>query len=192
MELIPGLPNHIALECLIRISFDQFPKAASVCRAWNAIIKHPNFIQRWKAFAGWQIAVHYKRRVYRFQMHSPSLEYLRNQIKTRLPDIDINDLEITYRDWNGRNVIVACDGDLAYRFQCLGAVRQYHIELTLIKKALYDYVPPMLNMGNQRNGEHDWLVERATMVAMLKDNLSRTQNIMNEELVFVSSPTGNK
>nr|GMD51057.1 F-box/kelch-repeat protein At1g80440-like [Ipomoea batatas] len=161
MELIPGLPNHIALECLIRISFDQFPKAASVCRAWNAMIKHPNFIQRWKAFAGWQIAVHYKRRVYRFQMHSPSLEYLRNQIKTRLPDIDINDLEITYRDWNGRN-------------------------------ALYDYAPPMLNMGNQRNGEHDWLVERATMVAMLKDNLSRTQNIMYEELVFVSSPTGNK
>ncbi|GMP34639.1 hypothetical protein CsSME_00007424 [Camellia sinensis var. sinensis] len=25
MELFPGLPNHVALECLIRIPFDQFP-----------------------------------------------------------------------------------------------------------------------------------------------------------------------
>nr|GMD51060.1 receptor homology region, transmembrane domain-and RING domain-containing protein 2 [Ipomoea batatas] len=134
MELIPGLPNHIALECLIRISFDQFPKAASVCRAWNVMIKDPNFIQRWKASAGWQIAVHYKTRVYRFQMHSPSVEYLRNQIKTLLPDIDINDFDITFSDWDGRNVIAACDEDLAYCFQCLDA-DGYHIQLALKRKS---------------------------------------------------------
>ncbi|XP_019191829.1 PREDICTED: F-box/kelch-repeat protein At1g15670-like [Ipomoea nil] len=49
MELIPGLPNEVALECLIRISFDQFPKAASVCRAWNGVIKQPEFLRRRKA-----------------------------------------------------------------------------------------------------------------------------------------------
>nr|GMD61908.1 F-box/kelch-repeat protein At1g80440-like [Ipomoea batatas] len=49
MELIPGLPNDVALECLIRISFDQFPKAASVCRAWNGVIKQPEFLRLRKA-----------------------------------------------------------------------------------------------------------------------------------------------
>ncbi|XP_019171339.1 PREDICTED: F-box/kelch-repeat protein At1g80440-like [Ipomoea nil] len=52
MELIPGLPNDVAHECLIRISFDQLSKAASVCRAWNAVIKQPEFRRRcWKASA---------------------------------------------------------------------------------------------------------------------------------------------
>ncbi|XP_019155076.1 PREDICTED: F-box/kelch-repeat protein At1g80440-like [Ipomoea nil] len=49
MELIPGLPNDLAFECLIRISFDQFPKASSVCRAWKAVIKQPEFLRRRKA-----------------------------------------------------------------------------------------------------------------------------------------------
>ncbi|XP_019191807.1 PREDICTED: F-box/kelch-repeat protein At1g80440-like [Ipomoea nil] len=49
MELIPGLPDDVALECLLRISFDQFPKAASVCRAWNGVIKQPEFFRRRKA-----------------------------------------------------------------------------------------------------------------------------------------------
>ncbi|KAL7222245.1 hypothetical protein ACSBR1_024037 [Camellia fascicularis] len=43
MELLPGLPNHVALECLIRIPFDQFPAAASVCRGWKAEIELPEF-----------------------------------------------------------------------------------------------------------------------------------------------------
>ncbi|XP_019198432.1 PREDICTED: F-box/kelch-repeat protein At1g80440-like [Ipomoea nil] len=52
MELIPGLPNDVAHECLIRISVDQLSKAASVCRAWNALIKQPEFCRRfWKASA---------------------------------------------------------------------------------------------------------------------------------------------
>nr|GMD33807.1 F-box/kelch-repeat protein At1g80440-like [Ipomoea batatas] len=46
MEIIPGLPNDVAFECLIRISFDQFHKAASVSRAWNAVIKQPEFHRR--------------------------------------------------------------------------------------------------------------------------------------------------
>ncbi|XP_031090863.1 F-box/kelch-repeat protein At1g80440-like [Ipomoea triloba] len=48
MEIIPGLPNDVAFECLIRISFDQFPKAASVSKAWNAVIKQPEFHRRRK------------------------------------------------------------------------------------------------------------------------------------------------
>ncbi|THG03941.1 hypothetical protein TEA_008816 [Camellia sinensis var. sinensis] len=43
MELLPGLPNHVTLECLIRIPFDQFPVAASLCRGWKAEIELPEF-----------------------------------------------------------------------------------------------------------------------------------------------------
>lgn len=46
MDLIPGLPNDVAFECLIRIPFHQFPKASSVCRTWNAVIKQPEFRRR--------------------------------------------------------------------------------------------------------------------------------------------------
>ncbi|KAI7985878.1 F-box/kelch-repeat protein [Camellia lanceoleosa] len=43
MELLPGLPNDVALECLIRIPFDQFSVASSVCRGWKAEIERPEF-----------------------------------------------------------------------------------------------------------------------------------------------------
>ncbi|KAL7162401.1 hypothetical protein ACSBR2_042815 [Camellia fascicularis] len=43
MELLPGLPNDVALECLIRIPFDQFSVASSVCRGWKAEIELPEF-----------------------------------------------------------------------------------------------------------------------------------------------------
>ncbi|KAL6986867.1 hypothetical protein U1Q18_041448 [Sarracenia purpurea var. burkii] len=43
MELLPGLPNHVALDCLIRMPFDQFSVASSVCRGWKAEIELPGF-----------------------------------------------------------------------------------------------------------------------------------------------------
>ncbi|XP_049411789.1 F-box/kelch-repeat protein At1g80440-like [Solanum stenotomum] len=43
MDLIPGIPNEIALECLIRLPVDQFSKAASVCKKWNGEIMLPEF-----------------------------------------------------------------------------------------------------------------------------------------------------
>lgn len=49
MDLLPGLPNDIALECLIRLPLDQFFKAASVCSNWKNEIKHPAFRQRRKS-----------------------------------------------------------------------------------------------------------------------------------------------
>ncbi|XP_059306631.1 F-box/kelch-repeat protein At1g80440-like [Lycium ferocissimum] len=48
MDLLPGLPNDIALECLIRLPLDQFSKASSVCSNWKREIKHPMFRQRRK------------------------------------------------------------------------------------------------------------------------------------------------
>ncbi|KAK4349953.1 hypothetical protein RND71_029266 [Anisodus tanguticus] len=48
MDLLPGLPNDIALECLIRLPLHQFSKAASVCNNWKREIKHPVFRQRRK------------------------------------------------------------------------------------------------------------------------------------------------
>ncbi|KAK1579094.1 hypothetical protein Q3G72_035500 [Acer saccharum] len=43
MDLIPNLPNHIALECLIRVTYDQFNRVASVCSDWKKEIKLPEF-----------------------------------------------------------------------------------------------------------------------------------------------------
>ncbi|KAF7124657.1 hypothetical protein RHSIM_Rhsim12G0196700 [Rhododendron simsii] len=43
MKLLPGLPNDVALECLIRIPLDQISLAASVCKGWKAEIELPEF-----------------------------------------------------------------------------------------------------------------------------------------------------
>ncbi|KAG5523387.1 hypothetical protein RHGRI_035264 [Rhododendron griersonianum] len=43
MELIPGLPNSVALECLIRIPFDQISVGSAVCKGWKAEIQLPEF-----------------------------------------------------------------------------------------------------------------------------------------------------
>lgn len=48
MDLVPDLPNDIALECLIRLPLHQFSIAASVCSNWKRQIKHPSFRQRRK------------------------------------------------------------------------------------------------------------------------------------------------
>ncbi|KAE9616142.1 hypothetical protein Lal_00017647 [Lupinus albus] len=43
MDLILGLPDDIARECLIRISYQQFPTVASVCKGWKTEIESPAF-----------------------------------------------------------------------------------------------------------------------------------------------------
>nr|XP_043614516.1 F-box/kelch-repeat protein At1g80440 [Erigeron canadensis] len=43
MDLIPGLPDDIGLECLIRLDHTQFPSAASVCRGWKSEIELSSF-----------------------------------------------------------------------------------------------------------------------------------------------------
>ncbi|CAN4100226.1 unnamed protein product [Withania somnifera] len=48
MDLIPGLPNDIAFECVVRLPVDQLPKAASVCKNWNGAITLPGFLLRRK------------------------------------------------------------------------------------------------------------------------------------------------
>ncbi|KZV56085.1 F-box/kelch-repeat protein-like [Dorcoceras hygrometricum] len=49
MELIPGLPDDVGLECLIRICQESFPCVASVCRKWKDTVRGPEFWQRRKA-----------------------------------------------------------------------------------------------------------------------------------------------
>ncbi|KAG8379904.1 hypothetical protein BUALT_Bualt07G0137700 [Buddleja alternifolia] len=49
MDLIPGLPNDIGLECLIRIHYWDFSSVASVYRSWNGLIELPEFWRRRKA-----------------------------------------------------------------------------------------------------------------------------------------------
>ncbi|KAL2338098.1 hypothetical protein Fmac_012544 [Flemingia macrophylla] len=43
MDLISGLPEDVARECLIRVSYHQFPTVASVCKLWNSEIHSPEF-----------------------------------------------------------------------------------------------------------------------------------------------------
>ncbi|CAK9174648.1 unnamed protein product [Ilex paraguariensis] len=48
MELIPGLPDDVAFECLIRVPFDHLSTAASVSTAWKVKIELPEFRHRRK------------------------------------------------------------------------------------------------------------------------------------------------
>ncbi|KAK7389536.1 hypothetical protein VNO78_24670 [Psophocarpus tetragonolobus] len=43
MELISGLPEDVARDCLIRVSYNQFPTVASVCKLWKSEIHAPEF-----------------------------------------------------------------------------------------------------------------------------------------------------
>ncbi|RZC75268.1 hypothetical protein C5167_050750 [Papaver somniferum] len=43
MEIIPGLPDEIGRECLIRIPFDQFSTVSSVSRSWKQEIQSKEF-----------------------------------------------------------------------------------------------------------------------------------------------------
>ncbi|KAK6912110.1 hypothetical protein RJ641_024203 [Dillenia turbinata] len=43
MELIPGLPNDIALECLIRVSYNHFSSVSLVSQTWKTELELPGF-----------------------------------------------------------------------------------------------------------------------------------------------------
>ncbi|XP_057968130.1 F-box/kelch-repeat protein At1g15670 [Malania oleifera] len=49
MELIPGLPDDVGRDCLIRVPYDHFSSASSVCRRWKAEIQHPDFFRSRKS-----------------------------------------------------------------------------------------------------------------------------------------------
>ncbi|KAM7255668.1 hypothetical protein ACFE04_008566 [Oxalis oulophora] len=51
MELIEGLNDDVASECLIRVPFDSFSTIASTCELWKAHIHRPEFLLRRKAAA---------------------------------------------------------------------------------------------------------------------------------------------
>ncbi|KAK1434096.1 hypothetical protein QVD17_11014 [Tagetes erecta] len=43
MDLIPGLPDDVGLDCLLHLPHTHFSSAASVCRSWKTQIQHPSF-----------------------------------------------------------------------------------------------------------------------------------------------------
>ncbi|KAK6912111.1 Kelch repeat type 1 [Dillenia turbinata] len=43
MELIPGLPNDIALECLIRVPYNHFSSVSLVSQTWKTELESPGF-----------------------------------------------------------------------------------------------------------------------------------------------------
>ncbi|MCL7032188.1 hypothetical protein MKW94_016977 [Papaver nudicaule] len=48
MEIIPGLPDEIGRECLIRVSYDQFSTVSSVSRSWKQEIESKDFLRQRK------------------------------------------------------------------------------------------------------------------------------------------------
>jgi len=46
MELISGLPEDVARDCLIRVPYEKFAAVASVCKGWNSEIYSPEFHRR--------------------------------------------------------------------------------------------------------------------------------------------------
>uniref|UniRef100_A0A7N0TRU4 F-box domain-containing protein n=1 Tax=Kalanchoe fedtschenkoi TaxID=63787 RepID=A0A7N0TRU4_KALFE len=49
MELISGLPDDVALECLIRTHYSDFSSMSSVCKSWKRQIQLPEFLRHRKA-----------------------------------------------------------------------------------------------------------------------------------------------
>lgn len=48
-ELIPGLPEEVARECLIRVGFDQLPAVRRISRQWKAEVESPAYNRLRKA-----------------------------------------------------------------------------------------------------------------------------------------------
>ncbi|KAK4428069.1 F-box/kelch-repeat protein [Sesamum alatum] len=49
MDLIPGLPDDLGLECLVRVPHQYFSSVSSVCRSWKRRIELPEFWRHRKA-----------------------------------------------------------------------------------------------------------------------------------------------
>ncbi|KAE8696092.1 putative Galactose oxidase/kelch repeat superfamily protein [Hibiscus syriacus] len=49
MELIPNLPNDVALECLVRVKYDQIAALLPTCKGWKTQIEQPEYFQLRKA-----------------------------------------------------------------------------------------------------------------------------------------------
>ncbi|KAJ6370619.1 hypothetical protein OIU76_028827 [Salix suchowensis] len=45
-QLIPGLPDEIAMECLVRVPYQFHSNMKSVCHTWLHLISHPSFYQQ--------------------------------------------------------------------------------------------------------------------------------------------------
>lgn len=48
MELFPGVPADVGLECLIRIPYDNFSSVSSVCKSWKFELEMPEFLHQRK------------------------------------------------------------------------------------------------------------------------------------------------
>ncbi|XP_057815573.1 F-box/kelch-repeat protein At1g55270 isoform X3 [Cryptomeria japonica] len=45
MEIIPGLPDEIGRQCLLRVPLTSHYKLARVCKTWKHIVHNPLFYQ---------------------------------------------------------------------------------------------------------------------------------------------------
>lgn len=57
MELIPGLPDDLARECLSRVPYEQLSSVGAICRGWKAEIESPGFLAQRKSAGQSQVLV---------------------------------------------------------------------------------------------------------------------------------------
>ncbi|KAK4799953.1 hypothetical protein SAY86_025318 [Trapa natans] len=57
MELIPGLPDDLARECLSRVSCEEVSSVGSICRGWKAEIESPAFLSQRRSAGQSQVLV---------------------------------------------------------------------------------------------------------------------------------------
>ena len=48
-ELIPGLPEEVARECLVRVGFDQLPVVRHISRQWKTEVESPDYHRQRRA-----------------------------------------------------------------------------------------------------------------------------------------------
>ncbi|CBI36182.3 unnamed protein product, partial [Vitis vinifera] len=48
MDFIPGLPDDVARQCLIRVYYEKFSTIAAVCRVWKSEVEDPDFFRQRK------------------------------------------------------------------------------------------------------------------------------------------------
>lgn len=82
MELIPGLPNDLARECLVRVSYEHFATIASVSNIWKSELESADFCHHRKSTQRGQVFI-----VLAVARPNPNSKLASNRTKHYLPPV---------------------------------------------------------------------------------------------------------
>lgn len=94
MEIIPGLPNDISRECLVRVPCTSHFKLTSVCKSWESVVTSPLFYEsRKKCGASQELFVLMARVDNDFEIKS--FDPLQNSLET-LPHLPLRHTQFSH------------------------------------------------------------------------------------------------